>query len=137
VATDNEKLNAYREKMKRGEAAWQKSAPKAKKEPLDFDFLLSEQKTDPLDRVPGLKRVNELQFGDIYRMHEGPDMNKFVQPHQNWRTFVGFKETDHPRTHILSSTHLGHPTDFPYSDILNRRFETMTKEEADKKDIAY
>ena len=135
MAEKNERLAAYREQMSRGEANWQKNAPKSPQ--IDYDALFSEEKTDPMDQVPGLKRVNELQFGDIYRMHEGPDMNKFVQPHQNWRTFVGMKPAEYPGAHILTSTRLGNPTDFHYGNILNRRFETMTKEEADAKDIAY
>ena len=135
METNKERLNAYREQMRRGEAAWQGNGRKA--ENLDYDALLSEPKAHPMDEVPGLKRVNELQFGDIYRMHEGPEMDKYVQPHQNWRTFVGLKESEHPGSHVLTSTRLGNPTDFHYSDLLNRRFETMTKEEADEKDIAY
>lgn len=134
---ENKRLIAYREQMKRGEANWQKKSPNPQYlnwEPEDF----SEPKSaDPMDNVPGLKRVNELQFGDIYRMHEGPQMDKYVQPHQNWRTFVGIKPSEHPGSHILTSTRLGNPTDFHYSDLLNRRFETMTKEEADEKDISY
>ena len=132
--TDKAKLKAYRAKMKRGEAAWQ-----PKREPFDTNIDLSETSTKEnyYDRVPGLKRVSDLQFGDVYRMHEGPDMDKFVQPHQNWRTFVGLDEGETAGSHILTSTRLGKPTDFHYSDIQNRRFETMDKKDADEKDIAY
>ena len=131
--TNKERLAEYRAKMQRREAGWQGHG----EPPPEPSFDIEQPKNHPYDNVPGLKRVSELQFGDIYRRHEGPEMNKYVQPHQNWRTFVGLKDAEHPGAHILTSTRLGNPTDFHYSDMLNRRFETMTKEEADKKDIAY
>lgn len=139
--TDPEKLSAYRAQLQSGEANWQKAERKNTEvrgpEP-SFDSNIPGQSAEFRGaNNPELKRVSELQFGDIYRMYEGPDMDKYVQPHQNWRTFVGFKESEHPSSHILTSSRLGKPTDFHYSDILDRRFETMTKEEADENDVAY
>jgi hypothetical protein len=138
--TDKDKLQAYRETMRRGEAAWQSGQPKyqpfSSTEEEDL-FKETPTKENYYDRVPGLKKVNELQFGDIYRMHEGPEMDKYVKPRENWRTFVGLNEGEHPGSHILTSTRLGNPTDFHYADILNRRFETLDKDEADAQDISY
>lgn len=128
--------------MKRGEASWQTGAPSnsgvPKTEPATEPTEQERQSKSDEYRgadIPGLKRVSELQFGDIYRMYEGPDMDKYVQPHQNWRTFVEAKPGEYPGHHILSSTRLGQPTDFHYSDLSNRRFETMSPEEAEEKDI--
>lgn len=129
--TDKEKLSAYREKMGRGEAGWQERF----KEPSLESSSEGQSAEYRGHNNPGLKRVSELQFGDIYRMYEGPDMEDFVKPHQGWRTFVGVKPGESPGHYILSSTRLGQPTDFHYSDLSNRRFETISPEEAEEKDI--
>ena len=140
--TNKEKLTTYRQQLQSGDTNWQKlqRGGVVRPEP-SFDKTPTESKkaSDKYRGAsnPELKRVSELQFGDIYRMYEGPSMAKYVQPHQNWRTFVELKQAEHPNSHILTSSRLGNPTDFNYSDILDRRFETMTKEEADENNVAY
>jgi len=137
--TDKDKLQAYRESMRRGEAAWQSGQPRY--HPLssaEEDELFKTETPVSVQQdlhLRSLKKVNDLQFGDIYRMYEGPQMDKHVLPHQNWRTFVGVDQGETPGSHILTSTKSGHLTDFLYHDLLNRRFETMDKDEAIKKDI--
>lgn len=127
--------------MASGNANWQKAERKNTEvrgpEP-SFDSNIPGQSAEFRGaNNPELKRVSELQFGDIYRMYEGPDMTEFVKPHQGWRTFVGLEVGDHPGQHILHSTHLGKPANFHYSDLLDRRFQVLPKEEAVEKDIAH
>ena len=139
--TDKEKLQAYRDTMKSGDAAWQAGQPKPQHlTSVEEDNLFKTETPMSVQQdlhLRSLKKVNDLQFGDIYRMYEGPEMDKYVQPHQNWRTFVGVDKGETPGSHILTSTRLGNPTDFHYSDLLNRRFETMDKKDAEEKDIAH
>lgn len=130
--TNQERLAAYREKMKYGQAAWQ--GPRKKLEEPSFDNVTP---NNEFDNIPGLKRVSDLQFGDIYRMYEGSNMEEHVKPHQGWRTFVGVESGGHPGHHILKSTRLGNPSDFHYADLMNRRFQVLPKEVADEKDITY
>ncbi len=130
--TNQERLAAYREKMKYGQAAWQ--GPRKKLEEPSFDNVTP---NNEFDNIPGLKRVSDLQFGDIYRMYEGSNMGEYVKPHQNWRTFVGVEEGGHPGHHILKSTRLGNQSDFHYADLMNRRFQVLPKEVADQQDITY
>ena len=72
--TDKDKLQAYRETMRRGDAAWQSGQPKyvplSSTEEDDLFKTETPTKENYYDRVPGLKKVNELQFGDIYRMQQ-------------------------------------------------------------------
>ena len=137
--TDKDKLQAYRDKMKSGDAAWQSGQPKPQHlTSAEEDDLFKTETPMSVQQdlhLRSLKKVNDLQFGDIYRMYEGPEMDKYVKPHQNWRTFVGVDQGETPGSHILTSTRSGNPTDFHYHDLLNRRFETMDKDEAIEKDI--
>jgi hypothetical protein len=131
--TNPERLEAYRESMRQHKAGWQKPFVSQPEPSLDPE----PSTTHPLDNVPGLKRVSELQFGDIFRMHEGPNMDKYVEPHQGWRTFHSVEPTDIEWMSTIKSSRFGRPSDFKYSDMQNRRFQVMSKEEADQKDIAY
>lgn len=125
--------------MASGNANWQKaqrSKPVDSPEP-SFDSDTGQSAEYRGHNNPDLRRVSELQFGDVYRMYEGPGMEEFVKPHQGWRTFVGLEVGDHPGQYKLHSTRLGQPSDFHYSDLLDRRFQVLPKEEAVEKDIAH
>jgi hypothetical protein len=131
--TNQERLTAYREKMKYGQAAWQ--GPRPKLEEPSFDNVTP---NNEFDNIPGLKRVSELQFGDIFRRYEGPLMGENVQPHQGWSTFVGVEPRPTEGFHTLKSTRLGHPKEHVVADIeTNHRFQVLPKEVADQQDIVY